>query len=162
MPPAIPDRDRAPVIIHPTDFSPEAEAAEAEAVRLARVLGAEVVLVHVSVEAVLYGENPFGMDELEKLYLAQARWAEAALAERARCLTAEGVKARWRRATGTPHEEIVGIAANEGAAYIVMSTHGRGGFQRLMMGSVADRVLRTAPCPVLTVRPHDDRRETRA
>ena len=51
------------------------------------------------------------------------------------------------------HEEIVRIAAEEGADYIVMSTHGRSGVRRFMLGSVADRVIRAASCPVVTVRP---------
>ena len=149
----VPDRKPAPVIVHPTDFSPEADTAEAEAVRLARALGADIVLVHVSVETMLYGESPFGLDQLEMVYLAQAKWAEAKLDEHVHRLTLEGVKVEWRRYTGVPHEAIVKAATEAGAAYIVMSTHGRSGFQRFIIGSVAERVLRTAPCPVVTVRP---------
>ena len=145
-------------IVHPTDFSAEADAAEAEAVRVARALGAELVLVHVSVAAMLYGETPFMLDELEKLCATQARWAEGQLAARAERLTSEGVKTTWRRRAGVPHEEIVKAAAEERAAYIVIGTHGRGGFERFVLGSVADRVVRTAACPVLTVRPPGDRR----
>jgi nucleotide-binding universal stress UspA family protein len=142
-------------ILHPTDFSPEADAAEAEAARLARGLGAELILLHVSVETMIYSETPFGLDRLESLYEAQAQWAERKLAEQAQRLTRDGLKVGWRRRTGVPHEEIVKGAAEEGAAYIVLSTHGRGGFQRLILGSVADRVVRTARCPVITVRPLD-------
>jgi nucleotide-binding universal stress UspA family protein len=140
------------VIVTPTDFSLEAGAAVAEAAWLAKALGGEVVLLHVSAEALLYGETPFGMDGLEKLYAAQAQWAERELAATAARLGAEGVKASWRRRVGVPHEEIVKVAAEEGAAYIVIGTHGRGGVQRFMLGSVADRVVRAAACPVLTVR----------
>ena len=146
------ERRRAPVVLHPTDFSPEAQVAEAEAGRLARALGAELILLHVSVEAMLYGETPFGLDQLEKLYATQAQWTEKQLAERAQWLTSTGVKATWRRRTGVPHEEIVKAATEEAAAYIVMGTHGRGGFARFIIGSVAERVIRTAACPVLTVR----------
>ena len=155
MPEAVRDRPRMPVVLTPTDFSPEAEVAIAEAVRLAKALGAELVLLHVSVEAVLYGETPFDMDQLEKLYAAQARWAEAQLAACAERLSGEGVKTSWRRRVGVPHEEIVKVAADEDATYVVMSTHGLGGFRRFMLGSVADRVVRTATCPVLTVRPSE-------
>jgi nucleotide-binding universal stress UspA family protein len=139
-------------IVHATDFSSEAEAAEAEAVRLARALGAELVLVHVSVETALYGETAFGMKQVTSIYEEQARWAEARLAERAERIAAGGVPTRWSRRTGVPHEEIVKAAVEENAAYVVLGTHGRGGMERAMLGSVADRVVRSARCPVLTVR----------
>ena len=140
-------------ILQPTDFSTEAEAAEAEAVRLARSFGAELIVLHVSVEAVLYGETPFGATQLGQVYEAQASWAESRLAERAQALQGQGVRASWRRRVGVPHEEIVKAAEEERASYIVIGSHGRGGFARFMLGSVADRVVRTATCPVIIVRP---------
>lgn len=139
-------------VIHPTDFSSEAKAAEAEAVRLARVLGGELLLLHVAVEAPLYGETLFSTGQVKRVYEQQAQWAESELAERARVLEKTGVPTRWRRCVGIPHEEIVHTAQRESAAYIVMGTHGRGGLGRFMLGSVADRVVRTATCPVMTVR----------
>lgn len=145
----------ATTIIHPTDFSIEAEAAEAEAVRLARAFGGELVLLHVAVEPVLYSETLFAMSEVKTVYQAQAQWANEELAARALRLRERGVPTRWIRRTGVPHEEILKAGAEERAAYIVMSTHGRGGLERLMLGSVADRVVRTAPCPVVTVRPEN-------
>jgi nucleotide-binding universal stress UspA family protein len=51
-----------------------------------------------------------------------------------------------------PHEEIVALATDELADLLVIGTHGRGGMSRALLGSVADRVVRLAPCPVLTVR----------
>lgn len=140
-------------IIHPTDFSEEADRAEEQAVRLARSLGAELLLLHVSVESPLYGETAFGMPDVKRIYEAQARWAEQHLAARAEALSKEGVQTRWMRRLGIPHEVICDVARDEVAAYIVMGTHGRAGIARFMLGGVADRVIRTAPCPVLTVRP---------
>jgi nucleotide-binding universal stress UspA family protein len=140
-------------IIHPTDFSAEAEAAEAEAARLARALGAELLLLHVSVEAPLYGEIPFGMDQLQQTYERQARWADGKLTERAARLAESGVTTAWRRRTGVPYEEIVKAAAEERASYIVMGTQGLGRVGRFLLGSVADRVIRSAGCPVVVVRP---------
>jgi nucleotide-binding universal stress UspA family protein len=142
-------------IIHPTDFSPEAEAAESEAVRLATAFGAELLLVYVSVETPLYGETPFAIDDLAKAYEGAARWAEDQLAQRARRLAGQGVVTGWRRRVGVPHEEIVKAAAEEHAIYIVMGTHGRGGVGRFMLGSVADRVIRSAGCAVVVVRPRE-------
>lgn len=140
-------------ILHPTDFSSEADAAEAEAVRLAQALNADLIFLHVSVEAVFYGETAFGIGQLDQVYEAQARWAEGRLGERVERLGRRGVRASWRRRAGVPHEEIVKAAADEAASYIVIGTHGRGGFARAILGSVADRVVRTAACPVVTVRP---------
>jgi nucleotide-binding universal stress UspA family protein len=54
--------------------------------------------------------------------------------------------------TGVPHAEIVGAAAQEHSNLIVMGTHGRGGLDRALLGSVTDRVVRLASCPVVTVR----------
>jgi nucleotide-binding universal stress UspA family protein len=59
---------------------------------------------------------------------------------------------RWLLRTGVPHEEIARAATEERADYIVIGTRGRGGLERALLGSVADRVVRTAPCPVVTVR----------
>jgi nucleotide-binding universal stress UspA family protein len=139
-------------ILHPTDFSEEAKAAEAEAIRLARALDGELLLLHVAVEAPLYGETVFSKDHVRRVYEEQAQWAESQLAERTRDLAKIGVTARWRRSVGVSSEEIVRIAEREGAAYIVMGTHGRGGLGRFMLGSVTDRVVRTATRPVVTVR----------
>ena len=139
-------------IIHPTDFSEEAKAAEAEAVRLVRAFDGEMLLLHVAVEAPLYGETVFSTDQVKRVYEEQAHWAESQLAERVRQLAKTGITARWQRCVGVPYEEIVRTAQREGAAYIVMGTHGRGGLGRFMLGSVADRVVRSARCPVMTVR----------
>ena len=139
-------------IVHPTDFSVEAEAAEAKAIRLARQLNGQLLLVHVSTEAPLYGEHAFAMTEVKRVYEAAAQWADARLAHRAEALTKDGVPTRWRRCLGVVHEEICKVADQERAEYIVIGTHGRSGLDRLMLGSVADRVVRMAPCPVITVR----------
>lgn len=141
------------MIIHPTDFSEEAHQAEEHATRLARALGADLLLLHVSVETPLYGETAFGMPDVKRIYEAQSRWAEERLAARTDSLAAGGVRARWLRRTGIVHDTICDVAREEAADYIVIGTHGRGGIARFMLGSVADRVVRTAPCPVLLVRP---------
>ena len=140
-------------IIHATDFSTEADTAEVEAVRLARALGGELLLVHVATESRFYGETAFGMSPLKPVFEAEARWAEGKLDERARHLASQGVPTGWRRRVGTPHEEILKVAAAEHAGYIVIGTHGRGGMERFMLGSVADRVVRAAACPVVVVPP---------
>lgn len=138
-------------LLHPTDFSETAEQAEAQAVALARALGAEIVLLHIAVETPLYSEGGLGV-QTQQIYEAQREWAEQTLEARTVALRALGVQARWVRRVGVPFEEIVAAAAAERADMIVMGTHGRSGLNRLLLGSVADRVIRLAPCPVLAVR----------
>ncbi len=139
-------------ILHPTDFSACAEQARAQAVGLARALGAELILLHVSVETPLYGEGLMGMKEVQAVYDAQRKWAEEALAARATETRQAGVAVRLEFTVGVPFKEIVRVAEEEHADMIVMGTHGRGGLDRLLLGSVAERVIRLASCPVLTVR----------
>jgi nucleotide-binding universal stress UspA family protein len=139
-------------LLVPTDFSGGSELAWAAARRLAAGLGAELVLVHVLVETPLYSEGPFTMQRARDVFDAARVWAVKTLGEWTATATAAGLSARWVVRTGVPHEEIVGAAAQERADLIVIGTHGRGGLDRALLGSVADRVIRLAPCPVVTVR----------
>jgi len=123
--------------------------------QLAGRLGAEVILFHVVVEAPLYSEGPFTMKHARDVFDAARRWAEATLGEWVAKALDSGLRARWVVATGVPHEEIVAAAARERADLIVLGTHGRGGLDRALLGSVADRVIRLAPCPVLSAREID-------
>jgi nucleotide-binding universal stress UspA family protein len=139
-------------IIHPTDFSDCAEQARALAIQLARALQAELILLHVSVEAPLYREGLTSGRELDRFFEEQREWARTALEERAAEARGQGIATLTRVVTGVPHEEIAATAKREGAGLIVMGTHGRGGLGRFLLGSVADRVIRTAPCAVVTQR----------
>lgn len=136
-------------ILHPTDFSEAAERAQAQAAKLAPALGAELLLLHVSVETPLWGE---GLVDVRSVWDAQRKWAEQALEARVNTLRSSGVEARYLLRMGVPFAEIVKVAGEERVDLIVMGTHGRGGVERFLLGSVADRVIRLAPCPVLTVR----------
>ncbi len=139
-------------ILHPTDFSECAAQAQAAAVDLADKLAGELVLLQVLVETPLYGESVLNMPRVQSVYDAQRKWAEEALAARVGDLRQRGVKASWRVQIGVPFEEIVKTAEEERADMIVMGTHGRSGLNHALLGSVAERVVRLAPCPVLTVR----------
>jgi nucleotide-binding universal stress UspA family protein len=81
--------------------------------------------------------------------------AEAYLQEVAERFAGEGIVIERLRPDGPAAESIVAEARRSGADLIAMTTHGRGGLGRLVLGSVADEVLRTAPCPVLLVRAAD-------
>jgi nucleotide-binding universal stress UspA family protein len=145
-------------ILCPTDFSDAAANAERQAIDLARALSAELVLLHVASEAPLWSETLY-TSELRIIFEGQRKWAEQTLAARAKVAAAEGVTARSAVRCGVAWQEIIAAAADEHADMIVMGTHGRTGLDRMLMGSVAERVVRLAPCPVLTVRLSDGRRE---
>ncbi len=138
-------------IVCPTDFSERAAPAERQAVGLAKAMGAEVVLVHVAIEAPLWREG-LNTRDVRAVFETQRKWAADTLAARALALAADGVVARTVVRVGRPWDEIVRLAAEEHADMIVMGTQGRTGLDRLLLGSVAERVIRRAPCPVLTVR----------
>jgi len=141
-------------ILHPTDFSECASNAEQHAVNLARALGAELLLLHVVVETPLYGEGLFGRADPTAFYDAQRAWASRTLDERARKIReATGLPVRVLVCTGAPAVDIADTARREDVDLVVLGTHGRGTLDRLLIGSVADRVIRTAPCPVLSVKP---------
>jgi nucleotide-binding universal stress UspA family protein len=142
-------------LLCPTDFSESAAAAERHATRLAQALGAELVLVHVASEGPLWHEGLI-TPELRGVFEAQRTWAADTLAARAAALTDFGVGARSIVEVGVAWKEIVRLAKEEQADMIVMGTQGRTGLDRLLVGSVAERVHRHAPCPVLTVRPDAD------
>ena len=139
-------------IIVPTDFSACAEEAWGLAQRLAAASGAELVLTHVLVETPLYSEGPFTMERARQVYEAARRWAAETLEQWAAKARGTGLTVRIALGTGVPHTEIVKLATDERADLVVLGTHGRGGINRALLGSVADRVVRLAPCPVLTVR----------
>jgi len=65
------------------------------------------------------------------------------------------IKSAVREAVGPPHLEIVNFAKENNVDLIVMATHGRGGFSRMFLGSVTEKVLHQAPCPVVTIPTHN-------
>jgi nucleotide-binding universal stress UspA family protein len=139
-------------VLVPTDFSEPAEHAVQQALRLGQAIGGEVVFVHVMDEAPRHGEGLMTTQEMRDAHAAARKWATETLEARAAAARDHGLAARWLLTTGVPAREIARIATEEGADYVVIGTRGRGGLERAFLGSVADRVVRTAPCPVVTVR----------
>ena len=146
--------DNITKILVPVDFSPHAQRAFGYATTLARRLGAELSLVHVV-------EDPFAtgawggevyipnIGELLQELIAAAEHRLTTLQDGA---VAQGVTTRTAVITGRPAQSIIEHAVSEKCDLIVMGTHGRTGLSHAVMGSVAERVLRKAPCPVLTIR----------
>jgi nucleotide-binding universal stress UspA family protein len=144
--------DRFYRIVVPTDFSTCAEQAWALAQRLGSAFGSELLLAHVVVETPLWGEGPFNMDQVREVYATARTWGTEMLERWAADARDKGLAVRPVVRAGVPHEEILALATDERADLIVIGTHGRGGVNRALLGSVADRVVRLAPCPVLTIR----------
>lgn len=143
-------------ILLPTDFSEPSATAEVLGAQLAQKFGASVVLVNVAEDPYVgYATNtfpgaPINLD-LDALRTEIQKGCEAKLAEWKAKLP-EGVAATTRFAFGKPFVEIIRICREEKADLIVLGTHGRTGLRHMILGSVAERVVRKASVPVLTVR----------
>jgi len=130
-------------ILVATDFSLCSLNALGHGEELARRLGAELILLHVRAVPVA------GAEKADDAHAA----AEAEITRSVDDLRKHGLRVRALRRTGAADEEILGAAESERASLVVMGTHGRKGVARVLLGSVAERVLRSVPCPVLTVGP---------
>jgi nucleotide-binding universal stress UspA family protein len=132
-------------IVFPTDFSASAGHAFPMACALARDYGSRLVLVHVKAPPVaVYSElGPLAAEPAELAHELQARLEEIRP-------TDPSIPVEHSFREGDAAQEIVDVAEEVHADLIVMATHGRTGLGRLLMGSVAEAVLRRAPCPVLT------------
>lgn len=135
-----------PKILFPTDFSSAGGAALETATSLARDRGAKLLIVHVEEPPMAYGggELYYGIEQPDRQEL------DRMLAEVVP--TDKSVGYEHRLLIGSPGSAIVHLAEKEGVDMIVMPTHGRTGLMRLLMGSVAEEVVRKAKCPVLTVK----------
>jgi nucleotide-binding universal stress UspA family protein len=135
----------APKILYPTDFSTMGQTALEMATSLARDRHAKLLIVHVEEPLMTYaGEFYYGIE---------APNCEAVNRMLTEVLpTDQAVGYEHRLLHGSPAKSIVDLAAREHVEMIVMPTHGRTGVARMLMGSVAEEVVRKAKCPVLTVK----------
>jgi nucleotide-binding universal stress UspA family protein len=133
-----------------TDFSPASERAFDEALAMAKLRGAELVIGHVIPTPGVLG---YGVGEVVLAVDTRIReGAENDLEALRRRAERAGVPTQIEILTGSPHDALAAAAEKAHAELIVVGTHGRTGFSRMVMGSVAARLVCTAPCPVLTVR----------
>ncbi len=138
-------------ILVPTDFSEPSDAALDYARALAEKFGASLHLLHI-IEP--HTSGPFS-NELyigPSMYEVQVKEAQSKLAVRVPPADRARYGATTEVMTGMSADTIVAFAGDQSVDLIVMGTHGRTGLAHLLMGSVAEHVVRTAPCPVLTVR----------
>lgn len=137
-------------ILVPVDFSDAASAVLQYAMDIARDRGAEITLLHVVGVAVAPFDPAYGVAADPRVLLDLQRGAEVALADMAAKF--EGARVHTRILTGSPSREIVRLAKEMKADLVVIGTHGRTGLRHVFLGSVAENVVRLAPCPVLTLR----------
>jgi nucleotide-binding universal stress UspA family protein len=141
-------------VLIPVDFSGDSLNALAYARALVKPFKAEVVLVHV-IEPIYYAA-PADMymtsPNVATIIGEQQRVAAQQLKRIAADLEKKGHRVRTVLKTGSPAQVIIDTAQRTGTDLIIMATHGHTGLAHLFMGSVAEKVVRTAACPVLTVR----------
>jgi universal stress protein A len=135
---------KAKLILFPTDFSHTGDAALDFATSLARDTGAKLLIVHVEEPPLAYGggEMYYGIPEPNTDALLKMLHAVKP--------TDPSVPFEHRLLAGDPAGAIVDLASQENADMIVLGTHGRTGLSRLLMGSVAEAIVRRAECPVVT------------
>ena len=151
-------------ILVPTDFSDGSASALQRARELASVTGAALHIMHVV-------ENPFAPGGFMEMYPLASGYFPAEVEKAAherleQCLTAAEqaeYHATFTTAVGIPAREILQRLEQEPKIdLVVMATHGRGGVARMVLGSVADKVVRGATCPVMTVKECNGRQPPRA
>ena len=138
------------LLVVPTDFSETADKALAVAMDMARSLPARLSLIHVHSPLMLL-PPPIDMVSLDAVFPKAMQKMEEALELRAQRVRDAGIVCDVMLIEGAPHVEIVNHAEKQNGELIVLGTHGRGGLASAILGSVTERVIHRATCPVLVV-----------
>ena len=139
-------------ILVPTDFSDFSELAFQYGLSFCREYGAEMTMLHV-IEDPFYPSagGSFGFD-MAGFFSKMEEEAQKKMDELIATDQAKGVTVQRQIVRGTPFLEIIRVAKEQDSDMIVIATHGRTGLAHVLMGSVTEKVVRKAPCPVLVVR----------
>ena len=137
--------------LYPTDFSDFAAHAQSYVIELAKKFDAEVLLIHVTSGTIFPVAYSIGVDSGD-IDLQIQKAAKKHLHKIEERVAAEGVKVSSELRVGEPFPEIIGVARREVVDLIIMATHGHGAVKHMFLGSTAEKVVRKAPCPVLTIR----------
>jgi len=139
-------------ILVPTDFSQSARHALTYGISFAREYGAELTLLHVvETIAVGYASDLFPVPMAE-VFQEISGYAKAELGKLATEARDRGVTVKEKVVQGKPAAEIIRVAHEDAIDIIVLGTHGKGVLDHALFGSTTERVVRKAPCPVLTCR----------
>lgn len=139
-------------ILFPTDFSENSDYAFGYALDLARKYGAKLHIVHVIHELIDVTGFYVPHISIDKLQEDMIKSAEEMMKKFCREKIGDFKDYETTSIIGLPHIEILRIAEEKGVSMIVMGTHGRTGIDRVLFGSTAEKVVKKASCPVLTVR----------
>jgi nucleotide-binding universal stress UspA family protein len=137
-----------------TDFSETSESAFPLARTLAEKFSSKIVVVYVQEDVMPPFVGEYAQTSLQSILDEQKSQLAPELARYAATHVPATIPTETVVGTGVAHAEICRIARERGAGLIVMATHGRGFLGHALFGSTTERVLRRAPCPVLTVRGH--------
>jgi len=137
-------------ILAPVDFSDTSKLAMKYAAEFAHKFKAELHVIHV-VEPVVYATEPFAPINMGDIQAAQEKMAREEIAKWRRSFIPDEIKTTENVLLGKAFSEIIGYAQKQKIDIIIIGTHGRGGLDHFLLGSTAEKVVRKAPCPVLTV-----------
>jgi nucleotide-binding universal stress UspA family protein len=138
-------------ILCPTDFSSYSDHALSYAMEFAGRFGATVHVHHALNVPYMAMAYEIGPDVVAAREIAE-KTAKEGLAEKARLLSEAGVAVETHLTVGTPFVDVVTLAREKSIDLIIIATHGRSALKQVFMGSTAERVVRKAPCPVLSVK----------
>jgi nucleotide-binding universal stress UspA family protein len=145
-------KDKINKILVPVDFSDYSKSSLRYAVNFSKYFNAEISLIYV-VEPVIYPPD-FSMGQIA-IPSVNAEWDQRAkeeLDKLAKNEIPDDVKVKTIIKTGKPFLEIIETAEEENIDLIIIASHGRTGMEHILFGSTAEKVVRKAPCPVLTLR----------
>ena len=143
-------------ILCPVDFSEYSDYAMRYAALLAVKFEAKLTLLHVVAPVLVPLPGEALMPPMRQIDLADiADACKERLVQAIGSFSSAGLEIDYQVTNGVPFLEILRVAKELSVGMIVMGTHGRSGLAHIMIGSVAERVVRTAPCPVLTVKRND-------
>ena len=139
-------------ILVPIDFSDYSKSALRYAVSFAKLFNSEMVLIYV-VEPIIYPPDfSMGQIAIPSMNTEWDKTANEQLEKHSKSEIPGNIKVKTLVKTGKPFVEIIETAADENTDLIIIATHGHSGVEHILFGSTAEKVVRKAPCPVLTLR----------
>jgi nucleotide-binding universal stress UspA family protein len=140
-------------VLFASDFSKESGKAFAAALMMAKTNRATLTVLHVIAPLMPVAPDQYvGPDTWRELDLETRQWTKRKLDALTGKASKSGLKVVGLTVDGSPAQQIVRVARSKRMDLVVIGTHGRTGLAKFFLGSVAGRVVSTAPCPVLTVR----------